>query len=190
MNNQTSLRRGAILVFVVLCMSACNTMSAPPTPSPVPPTATAVIPVTGMTPTPSPTFLVPDIIITCDGDVCVYDGPQSIRAGKIIVEWKIKDTDNSSTYNIMDPTYSVWFVTLKDSTKEELDQWFRKSERIEDVPPWMHMIAGWDARPGARQQKVTEITTGPFYILYFTDPPTKYHGLDGPIMVEEAESTP
>jgi pyrimidine-specific ribonucleoside hydrolase len=119
-----------------------------------------------------------DIVITFDGDKCVYNGPQTIRAGRITVDWVVENKDYDK--------YGLVIVTLNEGkTFADLDQW-----PSPDPPPWLTIINGWEAPAGSRKQVTAQITRGPFYFVCFYSPPDTKYGTLGPVVVEGTEPTP
>jgi len=137
------------------------------------PTATPELP----TPTPTPTQVTTNMTVTYDGNECTYDGPQSVPAGKISVDWVVKNKDHDK--------FGLVIATLNEGkTFEDLDQW-----PSTDPPPWLTIVNGWETPPDSRKQVTAQITKGPFYFVCFYSPPDTKYGTLGPVAVEAAEPT-
>jgi len=163
MNNKSIPCQMLGSILILLLIAACGAFKATPTATPVPPT---------------PTLATADITITFDKSKCTYNGPQSVPAGTITVDWVAENTDHNA--------YGLVLVTLDEGkTFDDLDQW-----PSTDPPPWLTIVDAWDATAGSRQQVTTQITRGPFYFVCFYSPPDTKYGTLGPIVVEGAEPTP
>jgi len=144
-----------ILAVVLIVSVGC----APPQPTP---TAAS---------TPAPMDTPVDITVTFDGNECTYDGPDTVSAGEITVNWNIKDQDHEK--------FGLAIVTLDEGkTLENLDVW-----PSVDKPPWATLVAFAETRPGSLSPMVADVTEGPIFLVCFTAYPERKIGVLGPVEV-------
>lgn len=110
--------------------------------------------------------------IVFDGETCTYYGPQTIPAGKLTVDWIVKDKKHEA--------YGLVVATLKpDKTFDDLDSWPGA-----DQPPWLNVVGYSEASPDSKQQEIYQITEGPIYYVCFYRPPDTKFGVTRSIAVE------
>ena len=137
------------LVIVTLLVSACGG-GEKASPTPVPPTMT----------------------VTFDGNECTYDGPDTVSAGQITVNWNIKGQARDG--------YALAIVTLDEGkTFEDLDAWPSIG-----APSWATVVAFKEEFPANLSPFVADVTEGPIYLVCFTAHPRAKTGVLGPVEVE------
>jgi pyrimidine-specific ribonucleoside hydrolase len=157
--NYKSILSRMIFPALILLLVSCSTPSS----TPIPP--------------PTPTLAPADMTVTFDGSKCTYDGPQSVPAGEVTVDWAVKNKDHDK--------FGLAMVTLNEGkTFDDLDQW-----PSSDPPSWLTLINVWETPPDSMIQVSARITNGPFYFVCFYSPPDTKYGALGPVAVEGAEAT-
>ena len=142
-----------------------------------------------MVPTPGPTGGPTDtpsapaeanaiVIVTFDGDECVYEGSDRVPAGRIHVILDVEDQKDHGYYGLA-------VVTLdEDKTFEDLDAW-----PSIDRPPWAQLHGLLEGvSQGRRAETTVTAFEGPLFVVCFTAYPITKSDTLGPIEVEPAAS--
>ena len=118
----------------------------------------------------------PQIIITFDGDQCIYNGPDSVPADDITV---VLDVEDQTAYE----EYGVAVVTLQEGkTFEDLDAWSSTSP-----PSWATVHTTIDQVPQGNHAEATMHViepNEPLYFVCFTAYPIVKSGTLGPIEIQ------
>lgn len=112
------------------------------------------------------------VTVTFDGDECTYDGPTTISADQITVNWNITGQARDG--------YALGITRLDEGkTFEDLDAW----PSIEH-PPWASVVAFEEAGPDLSPM-VADVSyfEGPIFLVCFTAYPHAKTGVLGPVEV-------
>jgi hypothetical protein len=154
---------------VVLALSAaCGAPQATATKEPT--SEPAIIP-TDTPPGPAEANAV--IIVTFEGDECVYEGPEKVPAGRISFVLNVKDQKDYEEYGLA-------VLTLDEGkTFEDLDAWSST-----DQPPWTHLHGLLEQIPqGSQAERTVTAFEGPLFVVCFSAYPITKVDTLGPIKV-------
>jgi lysophospholipase L1-like esterase len=167
------LSTAVALVLLAACGAPEPTATLAPTPEPpVNPTDTP----------PSPAEADAGIIVTFQGDHCVYHIPERVPAGQIPIVLDVRDQTSHELYG-------VWAVTMDEG--HALEELVPYQEEI-DLPLWAHDHGFLEAAHGTSQERTIVLFEGPLYLSCFTNSADKtqdaYAGTSGPIEIGAAGS--
>lgn len=115
--------------------------------------------------------MAPTMTVTFDGNECTYDGPDTVSAGQITVNWNIKGQARDG--------YALAIVTLDEGkTFEDLDAW-----PSIDAPLWANVVVARESFSGSLSPFVADVTEGPIFLVCFTAYPKAKVGVLGPVEV-------
>jgi hypothetical protein len=110
--------------------------------------------------------------VVFEGDACSYDGPKTIPAGRVTVNWRIEGRPRDG--------YALAIVTLDEGkTFEDLDAWPSIGQ-----PLWTHLHALQERDPDDLSPFTALVTEGPIFVVCFTADPEAKVGVLGPVEVE------
>jgi hypothetical protein len=118
----------------------------------------------------------PEIIITFDGERCVYNGPESLPAGEVTFILDVEDKAEQTEHDL----YGVDIVFLdEDKGFEDLDAWTSLSR-----PSWVTSLAFLEAMKGNSDTSTFSLAAdrGPLYFACFF--PTEKLITLGPIDIQ------
>jgi hypothetical protein len=116
--------------------------------------------------------MAPAMTVIFEGDVCSYEGPTTIPAGRVNVNWAIKGRARDG--------YALAVVTLDEGkTFEDLNAWPSVGQ-----PPWAELVALEERFPDSLSPFVADVTEGPVFLVCLTADPEAKVGVLGPVEVE------
>jgi hypothetical protein len=107
------------------------------------------------------------------GDECTYDGPGTVPAGQVSVNWDVEGQPRD--------LYGLAIVTLHEGkTFEDLDAWPSIG-----APSWARVLRFAERAPDDRSPVVADVSEGPIFLVCFTADPKAKIGVLGPLEVED-----
>jgi len=140
----------AVVLLLTLTLAACSSPDATPSASPS------------------------EITVTFEGDECIYNGPESVPAGRIPILLDVRDQTAHEEYFVG--------VSTLDEGKTYDDLVAAPFET--GLPLWVHDQGSVSADKGTSQSTTVILYEGPMYLVCLTTPPDQKTGVLGPVEIE------